>query len=172
MIWIRFDEEDRRTSAPHFCLDSILGEQVCLQDQYEEYNLVLVFTHGLGCQECQSTIRALLERDIEYREQASKALIIIPDDRHMGGQLEKDLFLHGLPEETLARMLLDPNGHTRREYTNLISASLVGDEDQIIFVLDTYGAPYTAVIDRELDSREVYDEILNWLQYINIQCPE
>ncbi len=40
MLWIRFDEHDRRTSGPHFCLNSIQGQMVCLQDLYEENNLV------------------------------------------------------------------------------------------------------------------------------------
>ena len=173
MLWIRFDEEDRRTSAPQFCLYSIQGERVCLQDLYEENNLVLVFIHGLNCPDCRSTVQAFVERETEYRGQAGKVLFILPDDNHnLHEQVGKDHLLSSLTGEVLHSILVDPEGTTRRRYADLMSASLVGDEDTVIFVLDTYGAPYTAVIAQELNSEEVHKEILSWLQYINIQCPE
>jgi peroxiredoxin len=168
MIWIRFDEEDRRTPAPPFCLDSVQGNRVCLQDLYEEHNLVLVFTHELSRRESCSLIQTFEERDQEYRKQGSKVLVIVPNGDHDPEVQEGSGFSEGM----LARMLVDPLGITRRSYTNLMSASLVEEEDMIVFVLDAYGAPYTAVVARELGTSEVHEEILNWLQYISIQCPE
>jgi hypothetical protein len=118
-------------------------------------------------------IQAFVDQEREYREQGSKVLFIFPQDQQgLEDQNGKDYILSGLPEEVRARMLLDPKGNTRRVYTGLMSANLVRDDDTIIFVLDAYGAPYTAVIDVELDSAEIHKEILSWLQYINIQCPE
>jgi peroxiredoxin len=173
MLWIRFDEEDRRISAPPFCLNSIQGKRVCLQDLYEQNNLVLVFTHQLDCRECQSTIHAFLQREREYSEQASKVLFMLPGGTpEPQGQAGKDGFLSRLPSATLDVILLDQDGEIRRTYSDLMSASLFGESDTIIFVLDTYGASYVSVVAPEFDNGEVHEEILSWLQYINIQCPE
>lgn len=174
MLWIRFDEQDRRSSAPPFCLNSSVGERVCLQDLYEKNNLVLVFMRDDGCSGCESTINAFGERNLEYRDQQSKVLLVFPTNVQQlnAHSLENDGFLEGYSMETRSRLLLDPGGDVRRAYLELISNDLLGEADNILFVLDAYGAPYTALIDKDFSDVEVHDEVLKWLQYINIQCPE
>jgi peroxiredoxin len=173
MLWIRFDEQDRRTSAPPFCLSSYLEERVCLHDLYEKNNLVIVFIHALDCQDCDPTINAFAEREMEYRSQESQVLIIIPNEvQQRGTSTGIERFLAGSSEEMGARLLFDPDGVTRRAYAELMSSELVDEDDNLLFVLDAYGAPYTAVIAKHFDSEEIHHEVLSWLQYINIQCPE
>jgi hypothetical protein len=169
MLWIRFDEEDRRSAAPQFCLNSIQGERHCLEDLYEENNLVLVFIHNLSIPESRSLIQTFEEQEMEYREQGSKIYFIF---QLQDGQTGNDGFLSRLNPEVRTRILIDPGGITRISYANLMSASLVKGEDTVIFVLDAYGAPYTAAIGEKFEGEELHREILSWLQYINIQCPE
>jgi peroxiredoxin len=173
MLWIRFDEQDRKSSAPPFCLSSNLGERVCLQDLYEKNNLVIVFLHAVDCQLCHSTVNAFAKRELEYRGQESQVLIIIPSgDQQRGTSSKNDRYLAELDEEIGARLLFDPGGNTRQAYAELMSAELVDEEDNILFVLDAYGAPYTAGIAKHFNNGDIHNEVLSWLQYINIQCPE
>jgi peroxiredoxin len=173
MLWIRFDEQDRRTSAPSFCLSSYLEERVCLHDLYEKNNLVIVFMHDLDCQDCDPTINAFAERELEYRGQESQVLIIIPNGiQERGTSTRIEGFLAAPSEEMGARLLFDPGGVTRRAYAELMSSELVDEDDNILFVLDAYGAPYTAVIAKHFNNGDIHNEVLSWLQYINIQCPE
>jgi peroxiredoxin len=173
MLWIRFDEQDRRSSAPPFCLSSNLGEMVCLQDLYEKNNLVVVFMHAVDCQFCHSSLNAFAERELEYRGQESQVLIITPNGvQQRGKSTGNGKFLAALSEKKGVRLLFDPGGVTRRAYAELMSAELVDEDDNILFVLDAYGAPYTAVIAKHFDDGEIHNEVLSWLQYINIQCPE
>ena len=173
MLWIRFDEQDRRSSAPPFCLSSNLGERVCLRDLYEKNNLVIVFLHAVDCQVCHSTVKAFAKRELEYRGQESQVLIIIPNGiQQRGTSSENDRLLAELDEEIGVRLLFDPDGMTRQAYTELMSAELVDEEDNILFILDAYGAPYTAGIAKHFNNGDIHNEVLSWLQYINIQCPE
>jgi peroxiredoxin len=173
MLWIRFDEQDRRTSAPPFCLSSKLGEKVCLQDLYEKNNLVIVFLHAVDCQTCHSSLNAFAERELEYRDQESQVLIIVnTGNPERGISTGNESFLAELSEQMGAQLLFDPDGVTRRAYAELMSAELVDEDDNILFVLDAYGAPYTAVIAKHFNNGDIHNEVLSWLQYINIQCPE
>jgi peroxiredoxin len=173
MLWIRFDEQDRRTSAPPFCLSSNLGERVCLQDPYEKNNLVIVFLHAIDCTDCDSTLNAFSERNMDYRSQESQVLIIITTgDQEKGTSTGNESFTAELPEQMGARLLFDPGGVTRQTYAELMSADLVDEDDNILFVLDAYGAPYTAGIAKHFNNGDIHKEVLSWLQYINIQCPE
>jgi hypothetical protein len=172
MLWIRFDEQDRRTSAPPFCLSSNMGKRVCLQDLYEKNNLVIVFMHAVDCQDCHSTINAFAERELEYRGQESQVLIILPNGVQERGTSGNGKLLAALSEGMGARLLFDPGWVTRKAYAELMSADLVDEDDNMLFVLDAYGAPYTAVIAKHFDKGEIHNEVLSWLQYINIQCPE
>jgi hypothetical protein len=42
----------------------------------------------------------------------------------------------------------------------------------MLFVLDRYGAPYAALTGPELDDPGLQQEVLEWLAFIEVQCPE
>jgi hypothetical protein len=54
----------------------------------------------------------------------------------------------------------------------LMAAELVKDTDGLLFVLDEFGAPYAALMGAEQAGERLNDEVLSWLQFISVQCPE
>jgi hypothetical protein len=42
----------------------------------------------------------------------------------------------------------------------------------LFFVLDRYGAPYAATVANEPGDEDLHTELLEWLDYIELQCPE
>ncbi len=169
MTWVMFDESDRRTPAPPFCLLSLYGQQVCLQDYHEDCNLVLYFAQGTGCQACQQVLRGLAARLPDYQAEDAKILAIFPGPV---SALADDPALTSLPFAILS----DPGQEIRRQYQELMDESLVSAEDGMLFVLDRYNAPYAALIGDGLNTgspdNDVNEDVLNWLEFIGIQCPE
>ena len=163
MLTIRFGEEDRYHSAPYFCLLTPEGRQVSLGDFYERSNLVLVFVPE-SCQSCPQFLQQLASRSQEFaRENARLLAVFSPGSNRMpdlqeaiGGQI----------------MLLEgPSQAVRTEYISLMAPGLVGNHDLLCFVLDTYGAPYACLAGPQPEPAD-QAELLSWLHFIGIQCPE
>jgi hypothetical protein len=73
-------------------------------------------------------------------------------------------------------VLADQEGIARARYADLVG---VGPEAPgsdhspiMLFVLDRYGAPYAATVLDEPDDPELQVDLLEWLDFIEIQCPE
>jgi peroxiredoxin len=165
VTWIIFDEADHYTPAPHFCLPSNLGPQICLRDYHEDCNLVLIFTHSLDCLSCRETLQDFASRQSEYSDHEARILAVLPvEDKVL--QANPDWSRLPFP------LLSDPNGNTRKVYARLMEESLVSKDDSLVFVLDRYNAPYAALVDRELGSSSLHQDIQSWLAYIGVQCPE
>jgi peroxiredoxin len=158
MTWIIFDEADHYSPAPDFCLPSSQEKMVCLRDYHEECNVVLIFTHDTGCLGCRELLESFARRQEDYVIEEAKILAILPEPVEA---LQAEPFLSTLP----FLLLSDPQESTRKEYAGLMAESLVSANDSILFVLDRYGAPYTALIDRELDSPIIHQEVQSWLAY-------
>jgi peroxiredoxin len=165
MTWVIFDEADHYSPAPNFCLPSTQGKTVCLRDYYEDCNIVLIFTHGTGCDSCLEILKSFALRRVDYLEEDAITLAILPEPLET---IQTDPLLSALP----ILLLSDPLGATRQAYAGLMAEGVVPAESSMLFVLDRYSAPYTALIDRELDGAAVHQEVKSWLFYIGIQCPE
>jgi peroxiredoxin len=165
MTWVIFDEADHYSPAPNFCLPSSQGKTVCLRDFHEDCNIVLIFTHGAGCQACREMLESFARRQGDYLDEDARVLGILPETVET---LQKDPALSSLP----ILLLSDAHGATRQVYAGLMAEGVVQAEDSMLFVLDRYSAPYSALIDRELSYSTVHQEVKSWLAYIGIQCPE
>jgi peroxiredoxin len=165
MTWIIFDESDRRVPAPHFCLPDAGGDSVCLRDFHEVCSLVLIFLHSTYPEHDPAELRAFARRLPEYQAENARILVVLPKTVD---EIESDPQLAALP----FALLSDPEGTTRRSYAGLMAAGLVGAGDSMIFVLDQYSAPYAAWIEKEFSSPSIHQDILGWLAFIGIQCPE
>jgi hypothetical protein len=42
----------------------------------------------------------------------------------------------------------------------------------MVFVIDRYGAPYAAVVGADPADPGLHAELLEWLSFIELQCPE
>ena len=166
LTWILFDEADHRRPAPYFQLPSAPGRPVALDDYRGRDNLVLFFAHSVGCQDCAAALRSFASHMPAYNRQESVILAIFPDpveEIHVSGLLD-------LPFP----LLEDSGSAVRRKYAGLMAESLVEAGDVLLFVLDRYGAPYTALVGDELGigAEGFHRETLKWLEYIELQCPE
>jgi peroxiredoxin len=160
MLTIRFDEEDHHHPAPDFNLSARDGRQVSLRDFHERSNLVLVFLPG-ECPDCDSFLHELASRSQEFRLADARLVAVLP-------KLAKELPAFAPTE---IELLSDPEQAVRRLYAGLMAPGLVGERDLLCFVLDNYGAPYACLAGPRLEDTDLA-EVLSWLNYIGIQCPE
>ena len=138
---------------------------MCLHDFREDCNLVVFFTHDQDCQACVNVMRGFVDYQADYQAEDARVVAIFPETIT---ELTTDHFLSTLPLVILS----DPQGATRNRYANLMDESLVAENDSLLFVLDRYGAPYTAVVGAELDDPTLHEEVVKWLRFIGMQCPE
>jgi peroxiredoxin len=161
---IRFDEADHRIPAPGFSLPSARGAAVSSSHFYERSSLVLLFLHGPDCAPCHVFLTHALERLEDYEAENAQLLAIFPSQ---SGSLQAlDSLLRGE-----IQCLSDPERLVREDYLSLLAPDLVGPDEVMLFVLDTYGAPYVCLKGGEPEIH-LHADLLGWLRYIGIQCPE
>ncbi len=165
MQWHIFREDLRRSPAPSFRLPTNQGKSFSPDDQRGWGNLVLFFAHDRSCPICQAALQEFAARRIEYGAVEAKVVPILPSSAAQVAALT-----YPFP------VLADPDGIARARY-----AGLVGMEERsagsahdpvMFFVLDRYGAPYAAGVLDEPDDPDLQAELLEWLDFIEIQCPE
>ena len=164
LLTIRFDDQDRSTPAPYFRLPSVQGGWVSSRDFHEQSNLLLLFLHAQACPTCQEFLNALATRWSDYLQADARLVIILPQPVET---LALPSSLVGIPILFLA----DPNGSVRQEYARLMAPHLVGENDVMLFALDNYSSPYACLVGPQPEP-SAQDELLAWLRFIGIQCPE
>jgi peroxiredoxin len=164
LLTIRFDDQDRSTPAPYFRLPSAQGGWVSSLDFHEQSNLILLFLHTKACPACLEFLNALTARGSDYIQADASLVVILPQPVETLGLPPG---LAGFPILFLA----DPSGSVRQEYARLMAAHLVGENDVMLFALDNYGAPYACLVGPQPEP-SAHDELLAWLRFIGIQCPE
>jgi len=158
MNWERFNYDALPvTSLP---LVDENGNSVQVGDFRERNNLVLLFSHGLGCPGCRQLIEQLVIRSRELNEVEAHVFIVQPP-----GSVEKAI----LPLPML--LLWDQRGSVRHKYASLLKSPVAQDE-LLVFILDRYGAPQAACSVSHGDDADLVAEILGHLKLITIQCPE
>lgn len=168
-MWIRFEEEDRYTPAPNFCLPSNRAEKVCISDFHGDCNLVLFFSHEAGCPTCLDILNGFAERRREYMGENAQVLGIFPGASE---QLQTEVSENPEFKDLPLIWMADHQGLACASYSRLMDESLVSEQDAMLFILDNYGAPYAALVGKELEDGDIHHDILKWLQFINMQCPE
>ena len=162
MRWHSFAEGDRWRPAPAFRLASAEGRLIALSDYRGRANLVLFFAHSAECPACRAALESFIARQADYRQQEAEVVIVLPTPEEAAALRSK----LALPFPLLA----DPDGATRQAYARLLNST--GEGDAMLFVLDRYGAPFVAAIAGEPDDPMLHGEILDWLAFIEMQCPE
>jgi peroxiredoxin len=164
MLNIHFDEADHRIPAPRFSLPDDQGSCVSSGDFYESANLVLLFLHGPGCAVCQSFLCEVSRRRADFAGEAARLVAIYSQPVEA---------LRGIPPVLRGeiRHLSDEDGAVRKNYLDLMADGLVKPGEVMLFVLDAYGAPYACLKGEEPEISAI-DDLLAWLRFISIQCPE
>ena len=161
MLTILFDESDRQMPAPAFRLPSSNGEVIALSDYYERSNLVLIFIPEEDSSSDQGFPENILNQQARIDSENARLLALYP-------RPIDDLVTN---HPSTIPMLIDSQGTIRAKYTGLIAPDLIDQGDFVVFILDSFGAPYVCLVSSD-SAEPIADEILSWLLYISIQCPE
>lgn len=160
MGWHPFPESVRRRPIPPVPLVAPADASLSPADYRGRFNVVLLFTHGVDCPACRAAVRTFAAHGADYRAQETKVLIVSP------GMTGEEPFLGDGPISLVA----DPGGKARRTLMTLLPHAAPGQV--LLFVLDRYGAPYAALTSPEVNDPALQDEILAWLGFVEVQCPE
>ena len=163
MRTIRFDPADRDQPSPYFRLQSAARTWISSADLCGHESQLLMFLHAPHDPACRDFLGALQARQADYARQNARLVAVF---RAAASDLA------ALDENSPPRLALaDPDCAVRQRYAALMADHLVGDQDVMLFVMDENGGIYACMVDREPDPA-TQDEILGWLQFISIQCPE
>jgi thioredoxin-dependent peroxiredoxin len=169
MTWVYFEDSDRQTAAPAFTLERTGGGRISLYDYYERSSLVVLFPSGRADDavkpDSQEALQRFAARLEEIEREGAEVVAVLPD---MALALDSPGCENALPFPLLA----DPGGRVREKYAGLMVAELVPPGSALLYVLDVYGVPWAAYVGERLDEDSLVDEVLSWLVFIGVQCPE
>ncbi|MCX8068215.1 MAG: redoxin domain-containing protein [Anaerolineae bacterium] len=162
MEWFRFSHLRRDQPAPAFRLLSAQGMLVAPSDFHGRRNLVLLFLPDLNDPGCRAALENFAAHRREYEEQAAQVLVILTNP-NVEAALER-------AQAFSFPILADPDGAVRQAYAALLPAPV--EDEPLVFVLDRYRGPQVALAGHDLDDPDLHREILKWLTFFEIQCPE
>lgn len=143
---------------PDFALVSMNGRRVRISDYRGRSNLVLVFCARGNSKETRSFLRQVFEQRWEFEGEEAQVLVIVRQSKDLSDIL-KDL---PFP------VLRDKEGHAHD------LAGVAANERNfrpVIYVVDRYGE--IRHVCRAGDASHTgAGAILDWVRYINLECPE
>src|SRR5437773_5017642 len=145
---------------PGFMLPAIDGSSVSLESYRGRTNLVVVFA---GDKMDESPVGMLLEELVARREEftleATQVLVAVTSQPATGPQ----------PGRWAFTVLVDDGAHIHR---NVGATDAVGRPAPAVNVTDRFREIYAAYLSGQGSALPGAKEILEWLVFINIQCPE
>jgi peroxiredoxin len=149
-------------SLRFFDLPEARGSQIRLWDYRGRRNLVIFFMDDVECSYCRKLLRMLSAtyNDITAEEAEVLAVVQAPPSKTVS--LKHEL---GLPYPVLS----DASGEVFRRY-GLLDAD---KKPQVAIVIaDRFGEVYHVSLVAKKHSLLSAEEILSWLKFIEVQCPE
>ncbi len=125
-----------------------------------------------SCSSCRTTTLGRVQRAAapfgaaQARFQACEArvLFVLPAPAEAVAVLQR-----AVPQPVL--LLADESGAVRQRYAALL-ATPPPTEASLFFVLDRFQAPFAALATDDPTVPALADEVLEWLEFIEVQCPE
>ena len=149
----------RGETFPGFTLPAIDGSLVHLESYRGRSNLVVVFAADtIGERPVTTLLEELLSRTEELTAEAAQVLVIVTPPRKATQRGPS-----GFPT------LLDDGGHIHRAVGTTDAA---GRPAPAVFVTDRFREIFAAFLPGRGLGLPGVKEILEWLVFINIQCPE
>jgi len=158
-----FAAPESRMPAPDFCLTSSSGDILCDHVYRQRLKQVLVFPAGSAPAEWAPILHAFADHAEEYNRNGAAVLALVPAEPAAIQGLGRDLTYY-------YPLLADPGAQVRRSYEQLLAGDI--GTSHLVFVLDTFGAPYAAIVNVDPADPRLFDQINEWLTFISIQCPE
>lgn len=118
---------------------------------------VVIGIHGAACQPCRAYLRGLAERHDAITEWDGRVAVLLPGTLAEAEGLRSEL---DIPFPVLA----DTDGEAASRTGLYGGGMIIADQWGEIFFEET-GGP-------DVHSFPVVDEVLEWLRYLAIQCPE
>ena len=150
----------RGAVLPGFMLPAIDGSSVSLESYRGRTNLVVVFA---GDKMDESAVAVLLEELVARREEftleAAQVLVAVTSRPAAVPQRGRWAF----------PVLVDDGAHIHR---NVGATDAAGRPAPAVFVTDRFREIYAAYLPGQGSALPGAKEILDWLVFINIQCPE
>jgi peroxiredoxin len=128
------------------------GQPIGIGDYRRRRSLVLFRIHAAGCGDCEARLRELAAAYHDLAAEKAEVLAIVPGSREEAALLKERL---GLPFPVLA----DTDGW-------------LAESGAALAVADRFGEIYTAAHAGEGHELPALAAILEWLAFINLQCPE
>ncbi|NPV07936.1 MAG: redoxin domain-containing protein [Anaerolineae bacterium] len=147
---------------PGFRLPSSDARRVDRDDYRGRHNLVVVFSGGHEEGAASALLRKLASREEDLELERALVLLVIP--RSEAGALAFARRAR-LPFSVLA----DESGEAH------LAVGAAGPEGELrpaVFVLDRWGTVYARFLPEGEEGWPEAGDILGWLEYIQIQCPE
>jgi peroxiredoxin len=149
-------------SAPAFSLPSGRNGPVALSSYRGRRNLVLFFATRWEREQDRAALRAFARRYGDYQADQTEVLAVLPASQAAVAGLQAEL-------ELPFPLLADAEEKVRASYAALLPTQ---PDSALVFVLDRYRAPYAAVVDADPADPTLHREILDWIDFIELQCPE
>jgi peroxiredoxin len=162
--WHQFDANIDHRPTPYFRLPSSTGHSIGLSDRRGRENLVLFFLPDPSQTTVERILGHVMERGALYRDQEAIALLVLPATEAEVATLH-DQLTPSVP------LLADPESKVRHRYAALLPEA-APDTSTLIFVLDRYTACHAAIGTTDTANPDLQNEILEWLDYIELLCPE
>lgn len=144
---------------PDFQLQSIEGTPVSLSDFRGRCNLVLIFVDHHP--ETMALISGLAEHEAELREENAQVLAIARSHSEADAAVARGI--------SRKRVLIDPDGTAFARFGALDAAH---HEAAAFYVADKFAEASAIYRTRDGHALPTVTDIVGWLTFINIQCPE
>lgn len=150
------------TMLPHFSLLSSEGRRIRLSDYRGRHNLVLIFTGGSTRDISRRLLSDLARHYREFVREEAEVLAVVQRSRREAESIKRR---GPLPFPVLA----DEDGQIHWAVGALTSD---GKTTTTIFVTDRFGEIYAVYQRNEGNDLPPVMELLEWLRFIELQCPE
>lgn len=157
---IRVPRETVRESLPEVTLINQNGQRVSLRELKRIKQAAIFFFHGGDCAVCREKLRGFAGAADRYAEIPAAVIAVSLDARTDLVGLARELKI----EFTLAH---DPGGKLIGHFAP--ADPQTGERTPCCVVADAFGEIFTVL--RGEDAVE-QSEILNWMDFIDVQCPE
>ena len=141
-----------------FTLKSADGTDIRLSDYRGRSNLVLVFAGSAGT--AFNLLAEIGQHDSQLQEEEAQVLAIVQDATDAVVHLARKLAL-SFP------LLVDEDGCVHREF-----GAAHAEATPAIYITDRYGEVFGSYPTAVSQALPTLEEILDWLSFINSQCPE
>lgn len=148
--------------VPNWRFISPAGTGIQPGDYRQRVNLVIVFAGDKDCERCRALLKSLAVGDHDIRDQDARVLAVVAGSPQDAREVqERD----DLPYAVVA----DEGGRVHRE----VGALGEGPGFVVtVLVADRFGEIYSIYREDKYQPVPTAGEIIAWLQFIELQCPE